>query len=199
MNRLCQIYTTRRLATTYGAPAWGSPATDRYGAPSSDRQSTTQGCCPEFESDFSLVARTADFDGRGGIHTAEGGHPAPEPQGVPREVWAVPETFPDGLSEDSLRDGGQCQKNIGSLVDMSVDTVSPMQKDMAILREENRVLRTPATSQAIQTPRRAALTTTKVQRFDGTTSWEQYHQVFVRLCDRTAVTMIQQHCNCSRI
>ena len=22
-------YTTRRLATTYGAPAWGSPATDR--------------------------------------------------------------------------------------------------------------------------------------------------------------------------
>ena len=61
---------------------------------------------------------------------------------------------------------------------MLVDTVSRMQKDMAILREENRVLRTPATSQAIQSPRRAALTTTKVPRFDGTTSWEQYHQVF---------------------
>ena len=30
----------------------------------------------------------------------------------------------------------------------------------------------------IQAPRRAALTTTKVPRFDGTTSWEQYHQVF---------------------
>ena len=44
--------------------------------------------------------------------------------------------------------------------------------------EENRVLRTPATSQAIQAPRRAALTTTKVPRFDGATSWEQYHQVF---------------------
>ena len=39
-------------------------------------------------------------------------------------------------------------------------------------------LRTPATSQVIQAPRRAALTTTKVPRFDGTTSWEQYHQVF---------------------
>ena len=60
---------------------------------------------------------------------------------------------------------------------MLVDMVSRIQKDMAILREENRVLRTPATSQVIQVPRRAALTTTKVPRFDGTTSWEQYHQV----------------------
>ena len=110
-----------------------------------------------------------------------GGRPAPEPQGVPREVRAVPKPSPDGFPEDSLRDGGQCQKNIGSPVDMLVDTVSHMQKDMAILREENRVLRTPATSQAIQAiqaPRRAALTATKVPRFDGTTSWEQYHQVF---------------------
>ena len=61
---------------------------------------------------------------------------------------------------------------------MLVDTVSRMQQDMAILREENRVLRTPAASQAIQAPWRAALTTTKVPQFDGTTSWEQYHQVF---------------------
>ena len=53
-----------------------------------------------------------------------------------------------------------------------------MQRDLPILRDENRALRTPATSQVIQAPRRAALTTTKVQRFDGTTSWEQYHQVF---------------------
>ena len=56
--------------------------------------------------------------------------------------------------------------------------MSRIQKDMAILREENRVLRTPAAPQAVQTPRWAALTTTKVSRFDGTTSWEQYHQVF---------------------
>ena len=101
--------------------------------------------------------------------------PAPEPQGVPREVRAVPKPFPDGFQEDRLRDGGQ---NIGSPVDMLVDTVSHMQKDLAMLREENRVLRPPATSQVIQAPWRAALTTTKVPRFDGTTSWEQYHQVF---------------------
>ena len=61
---------------------------------------------------------------------------------------------------------------------MLVDTVSRMKKDMAILREENRVLRTPATSQAIQAPRWEVLTATKVPRFDGSTSWEQYHQVF---------------------
>ena len=90
----------------------------------------------------------------------------------------MPKPFQDGFPEDSLQDGGQCQKNIGSPVDMLVDTVSRMQKDMAILCEENRVLRTPAASQAIQAPRRAALTTTKVPRFDGTTIWEQYHQVF---------------------
>ena len=71
------------------------------------------------------------------------------------------------------------QKDIGSPVDILVDTVSRIQKDMAILREEkNRLLRTPAASQVVQAPRRAALRTTKVPRFDGTTSWVQYHQVF---------------------
>ena len=115
-----------------------------------------QGVPPsETESDFPVVAR-----------------------GAPREVRAVPKPFPDGFPEDSLRDGGQSQKDIGSPVDMLVDTVSRIQKDMAILREENRVLRTPATSKVVQVPLRAALTTTKVPRFDGTTSWEQYHQVF---------------------
>ena len=70
------------------------------------------------------------------------------------------------------------QKDIGSPVDMLVDTVSRIQKDMPILREENHLLRTPAASQAVQAPRWAPLTTTKVPRFDGTASWEQYHQVF---------------------
>ena len=82
------------------------------------------------------------------------------------------------LSEDGLRDNGQGQKNFRSPVEMLVNTVSHMQEDLAILREENRILRKPATSQVTQAPRRAALTMTKVPRFDGTTSWEQYHQVF---------------------
>ena len=56
-------------------------------------------------------------------------------------------------------------------MDMLVDTVSRIQKDIAVLREENRLLRTPTTSQVVQAPggRRSR------QR---TTSWEQYHQVF---------------------
>ena len=110
------------------------------------------------------------------ITPPRGGRPAPEPQGAPRGVRAVP--FPDDFPEDSLWDGGLRHKDIGSPVDMLVDTVSSIQKDMAILSEENRLLRTPAASQAIQTPRRAALRTTKVPRLDGTISWEQYHQVF---------------------
>ena len=79
-----------------------------------------QGCRrPETGSDSPVVARTPDFDGRGGDHTAEGGHPAPEPQGAPRGVRAVPKPFPDDFPEDSL----------------------------------------PASSQVVQAPRWAALTT----------------------------------------
>ena len=103
-----------------------------------------------------------------------GGRLAPEPQGVQKEARAVPKIF----LEDITRDGGQDQKNVRSPIETLVNTVSHMQRDLAILRDENRALRTPATSQVIQAPRRAALTTTKVPRFDGTTSWEQYHQVF---------------------
>ena len=102
-----------------------------------------------------------------------GGRPAPEPQGATREARAVPGPFQDGLPEDSGRNGDQCQKDIDSPVNILVDTVASIQKEMAILREENRLLRTPATSQVVQVPRRAALTTTRVPRFDGTTSWDQ--------------------------
>ena len=86
------------------------------------------------------MARTADFEGGGGIHTAEGGggaRPVPEPQGVPHEVLAVPTPFPDGFQEDKLRDGGQ---NIGLPMDILVDTVARMQKDLVMLREENLVV-----------------------------------------------------------
>ena len=61
-------------------------------------------------------------------------HVGCEPQGVPRGVRAVPKPFPDDFPEDSLRDGGLLQNDIGSPVDMLVDTVSRIQKDIAILR-----------------------------------------------------------------
>ena len=53
-----------------------------------------------------------------------------------------------------------------------------MQQDLSRLRDENRLLRTPAVPQVVQAPRQAAFTSTKVPQFDGTTSWEQYRQVF---------------------
>ena len=68
--------------------------------------------------------------------------------------------------------------DVGSPVDMLVDTVARMQLDLADLRAENRMLRTPGFPQVVRAPRQAAFTTTKMPRFDGTTSWEQYKQVF---------------------
>ena len=77
------------------------------------------------------------------------------------------------------REGGPDRhKDVESPVDRLVDTVARMQVDLADLHAENRMLRTPRVPQATRTPRQAAFTTTKVPRFDGTTSWEQYKQVF---------------------
>ena len=70
------------------------------------------------------------------------------------------------------------QKDVGSPVDVLVDMVARMQQDLASLRAENRLLRTPGVPQVVRAPRQVAFTTTKVPRFDGTTSWEQYRQVF---------------------
>ena len=124
-----------------------------------------------------VVAGTADFDGRGSNHTAEGGRPAPEPQGSPRGVRAVPNTFPIDFPEDSLRDGGpDRRKDIGSPVDMLVNTVARMQKDIATLRKENPILRTPAIPLVVRPPGGRRSQQRKVPQFDGTTIWEQYRQ-----------------------
>ena len=58
------------------------------------------------------------------------------------------------------------------------DTVSRMQRDLEELQSENRFLRTPRASRPVPLVRQAALTTTKVPWFNGSTSWEQYLQVF---------------------
>ena len=85
------------------------------------------------------------------------------------------------LAYEDKRDlycSGKGQRKFKSPIEMLVNTVAHMQRDLAILRDENHALRCTTAPQVIQAPRRAALTTTKVPRFDGTTSWEQYHQVF---------------------
>ena len=58
------------------------------------------------------------------------------------------------------------------------NTVSRMQRDLEDLQTENRFLRTPRPQVPIPLVQQAALTTTKVPCFNGSTSWEQYQQVF---------------------
>ena len=58
------------------------------------------------------------------------------------------------------------------------DTVSRMQRELNVLQTENRFLRTPRAPVPVPLVRQAALTTTKVPLFNGSTSWEQYLQVF---------------------
>ena len=56
--------------------------------------------------------------------------------------------------------------------------MSRMQRDLENLQTENRFLRTRRTPGPVPLVRQAALTTTKVPWFSGSTSWEQYQQVF---------------------
>ena len=53
-----------------------------------------------------------------------------------------------------------------------------MQRDLEDLQAENCFLRTPRPPTVAPLVRQAALTTTKVPWFNGSTSWEQYQQVF---------------------
>ena len=83
--------------------------------------------------------------------------------------------MPQIFSEVRPRDGGpDRKKDVGSPVDVLVDTVARMQQHLVSLRAENRLLRTPAVPQVVCAPRQTAFTMTKVPRFGGTTSWEQY-------------------------
>ena len=79
------------------------------------------------------------------------------------------------------------------------DTISRMQRDLEELQSENRFLRTPRASRPVPLVRQAALTTTKVPWFNGSTSWEQYLQVFDAIVllngwgDATAALQLLSH------
>ena len=78
------------------------------------------------------------------------------------------------------------------------DTVSRMQRDLEDLQTENRFLRTPRAPVPVPLVRQAALTTTKVPWFNGSTSWEQYQQVFAIVLsngwsDATAALQLLSH------
>ena len=79
------------------------------------------------------------------------------------------------------------------------DTVSRMRRDLEELQSENRFLRTPRAPRPVPLVRQAALTTTKVPWFNGSTSWEQYLQVFDTIVlsngwgDATAALQLLSH------
>ena len=77
--------------------------------------------------------------------------------------------------------------------------VARLQQDLADIRAESRQLRMQGVPPVVPTPRQAAFTTTKVPRFGGTTSWEQYRQVFDAIVlsngwdDATAALQLLSH------
>ena len=111
---------------------------------------------------------------RRGAH-GHGGCQAPEPQLPPGGTQIVPQICTDVRT----RDVGLDQRNDAwSPENLLVDTVARMQQYLADIRAENRLVRTLGVPLVVHTPRQADFTTTKVPRFGGTTSLEQYRQVF---------------------
>ena len=95
--------------------------------------------------------------------------------------------------------GRQRTNNEWSPVAALEDTVSRMQRDLEGLQTENRFLWTPRAPGPMPLVRQAALTTTKVPWFNGSTSWEQYQQVFDAIVlsngwgDATAALQLLSH------
>ena len=79
------------------------------------------------------------------------------------------------------------------------ETVGRLQRNLEELQSENRFLKTPRAVRSVPLVQQAALTTTKVPWFDGSTSWEQYLQVFEAIVlsngwgDATAALQLLSH------
>ena len=82
---------------------------------------------------------------------------------------------------------------------MLIDTVARLQRALNDMRAESQYLRTPGVRNVVSTPRQGTFTSTKVPRFAGTTSWEQYRQVFDAIVlsngwdDATAALQLLSH------
>ena len=79
------------------------------------------------------------------------------------------------------------------------ETIIRLNRDVEELQLENQFLKTPMAARPMPFVRQAALTTTKVPWFDGSTSWEQYLQVFEAIVlsngwgDATAALQLLSH------
>ena len=105
-----------------------------------------------------------------------------------------------GLADQQTETAGRARRtDEWSPVAALENTVSRMQRDLEGLQTENRFLRTPRPQVPVTLVREAALTTTKVPWFYGSTSWEQYQQVFDAIAlsngwgDTTAALQLLSH------
>ena len=119
------------------------------------------------------------------------GHQPRGPQSIDGTVLA-----PGGLAEQQTDTAGQKrQTDEWSPVAALENTVSRMQRDLEDLQSENRFLRTPRAPVPVPLVRQAALT----PWFNGSTSWEQYRQVFDAIVlsngwgDATAALQLLSH------
>ena len=122
-----------------------------------------------------------------------------QPRG-PRAMTDGTVLAPGGLAEQRTDTAGRNrQTDEWSPVAALENTVSRMQRDLEDLQTENRFLRTPRAPVPVPLVRQAALTTTKVPWFNGSTSWEQYRQVFDAIVlsngwgDATAALQLLSH------
>ena len=101
----------------------------------------------------SAATRAADL-GRGGHYTTKGSTSGSRAQMPPGWARAVPRIF----TEVRPRDGGpDRQKDVGSPVEMLVNTIAQMQLDLVDLRAENRMLRPPGVPQVVRAPQQATI------------------------------------------
>ena len=98
-----------------------------------------------------------------------------------------------GATTGGVEDGGNSPTMVLE------ETVGRLQRDLEELQLENRFLKTPKAVKSVPLVRQAAFTTTKVPWFDGSTSWEQYLQVFEAIVlsngwgDATAALQLLSH------
>ena len=106
---------------------------------------------------------------------------------------------PQIFTEARDKDVGPDRRNVlWSPENVLIDTVARLQWDLADMKAESQFLRTPGVPTVVPTPRHVVFTT-KIPRFAGTTSWEQYRQVFDAIVlsngwdDATAALQLLSH------
>ena len=174
----------RGLLTTWRPPGGGG------GGVGQSEGGTAQRSEPD------VAAGAADFAGGGENATEEGGSRTRGPSGARTSVTSRRDT-----SSSPNFFGGPAKRRRSGPTEWQLVTRERVRGHSGsdATGNENRLLRTPGVQPVVPTPRQAAFTTTKVPWFGGTTSWEQYQQVFDAIVlsngwdDATAALQLLSH------